>query len=242
MKILRNKDIQMKNILSYFFLASIDTLERFSRICLIYGALHLALTQSGYRGSNIDLGVSIDKYIILILIPTFFMFVSISVFQHFYQKKKYDFRVVKSAKIFFNEVKKIDLPKYLSFSKFIVLGSTLLQYVFLISFLLVFGYYLFLVSSLLIILIFYFIFHFKYFKDSSLNLISPPFSQTILFLIHILVFALISFFIEKNLDILVILWLFALRINLLYFQQLFHVSIVFKENSLKISNNIEAKK
>ena len=216
--------------MSVFILALIDSVERFSRLLLIFGALHLVIVYSGYRESFNDypLGLYIDPFLFIFLMLV--VFLASASFQHFYLFNQRENSLVARAKGLFKEVKRAPSPAYLNFSKFLVLGSTSIQYCGLIILLLIFGYYWYVPLSLLIILV-YSIFVFMFFsKKYGLEKLSPTFSQTIIFLIHVILVVLCSFHLQEKLDIFLIFWLFALRATALYLGQLVHLLVVrFKE-------------
>jgi hypothetical protein len=218
-------------LISVFILALIDSVERFSRLLLIFGALHLAIVYSGYRESFKDypLGLYLDPFFFIFLM--FMVFLASASFQHFYLFNQRENSLVARAKDLFKQVKKAPSPAYLNFSKFLVLGSTLIQYFGLIFLLLIFGYYWYVPLSFLIILV-YSIFVFIFFpKKYGLEKLSPTFSQTIIFLIHVVMVVLFSFHFHEKLDIFLIFWLFALRATALYLGQLVHLAVFkFKES------------
>lgn len=217
----------LREPIGFIILSIIDAVERFSRISLIYCALHIILTHSGYRGSVDQYWNSTEQTLLWLMLTAFIVFILCSIYQHLYLQLNSDFRIVKNAKRLYQSlgIKKV-LPN-LSFHKFVMLGSTVLQYVFLLILLLILEYWIFALVSVAIISLCYVVTYWYSQFVREPKLIAPQFGQTILILIHIVVFFIISFWKADTIDLMLILWLFALRLSLLYGQQLIHLFIMY---------------
>lgn len=225
------KKYDLSACISVFILSLIDSVERFSRLLLIFGALHLAIVYGGYRDSFNDypIGVYINPF--LFIFSMLIIFLASASFQHFYLYNGLDSTIVARAKGLFAEIKKAPSPAYFNFSKFLVLGSTLLQYFGLIILLLIFGYYWYIPLSLLIMFC-YSLFAFIFYSNKyGLEKLSPTFSQTIIFLTHVIVVVVCSFHFYQTIDIFLIFWLFALRATALYLGQLIYLVVFNFKNT-----------
>jgi hypothetical protein len=216
-----------KNIFSLIFLCSIDAIERISRITLIFVFIHFVISYSEYSGA-----FEIPKYgnlEHLIYFSLILLYAISSFYHHRYilnkDKFKYDF--IKSAEWCFKYLKKINAPHYLTFNKFIMLGSTLLQYLGLLILPIFFGYLFLSVISFIIIFLFVLINLLVSRYTTILQHISISLSQTVLFLVHLGLIGSYSLYFYQHIDIFVVVYLFALRLCLLYMGQLVEYSVGF---------------
>lgn len=222
--------ISINRLVSFVILSLIDGIERLSRITLIYCALHIALTRSGYRGTVDQYWSTTEQSLLWLMLAMFIIFMMCSVFQHLYLQLGFSFLITTNTKHLYQSIYDVKVLPKIGFQKFVIFGSTILQYIFLVGLLLVLQYWQFAFLSILIILLCYIVTYYYFSYLNSTELLAPQLGQTILILIHIISFLMLSFAISETIDIILIIWLFALRLSLLYTQQLIHVYIIYRSS------------
>ena len=220
-----------KNILSLILLCTIDAVERLSRIALIFVFLHFVISYSEY--SNFFELSKYGSYEFVIYFTLILVYFTSSFYQHRYilNEDKFKYDLVINARCVFQYFKIIYSPHYFTFNRSVILGSTLLQYLGLLVLPLFVGYTFLSAISFLIILLSFLINLVLYEYTKVLQRISITLSQTILFLMHLALISLYSLYSYQNIDIFVIIYLFALRLCLLYMGQLVEYSVGFFVNA-----------